>query len=105
MSMAKVMWTDGGDVEPWPGGEPDDEYDLGWCDYFLGVGTCTFGCQEEPACHTDHPGKVGWAVERGGFDGLWTFAFAYWWALRAMVHDEERKAAWESVQRFMERRP
>lgn len=88
------------DVEP--DEELDDEYDFGWCDYFLGIGTCTFGCHEEPACQTDHP-REGWAIERGGFPPLWTFVFAYMWALRHIVYQEKKKAAWERLRRFMER--
>jgi hypothetical protein len=37
--------------------------DLSGCAYFRGVGTCSYGCWEEPRCHTDEPEK-GWPSER-----------------------------------------
>lgn len=35
------------------------EPNLSTCDYYQGVGICTFGCWEEPACFTDEPYE-GW---------------------------------------------
>lgn len=32
------------------------------CAYFRGIGICSFGCWEEPLCHTDEPHE-GWEAE------------------------------------------
>ena len=32
---------------------------LAECDYYQGVGSCSFGCHEEPSCMTDRP-MEGW---------------------------------------------
>ncbi|QGH79456.1 hypothetical protein SEA_LIMPID_145 [Streptomyces phage Limpid] len=37
--------------------------DLSGCAYFQGKGTCSYGCWEEPRCHTDEP-EGGWPSER-----------------------------------------
>lgn len=29
--------------------------DLSGCAYYRGVGTCSYGCREEPSCQTDEP--------------------------------------------------
>lgn len=40
--------------------EPDeDSPNLAACDYYQGVGICSFGCSEEPSCMTDRP-SGGW---------------------------------------------
>lgn len=43
------------------------ENDLSGCAYFRGVGTCSFGCYDEPSCQTDEP-EFGWPSERYSFD-------------------------------------
>ena len=39
------------------------ERDLSGCDWFRGVGTCSFGCTDEPRCQTQEP-ENGWPSTR-----------------------------------------
>ena len=39
----------------------DEELNLGECDYYQGLGTCSFGCRDEPECMTCRP-DGGWPV-------------------------------------------
>jgi len=41
----------------------DDETDLSSCPYFNGTGICSFGCWDEPRCHTCEPAN-GWPSQR-----------------------------------------
>ena len=43
--------------------DEEDEPDLSSCPWFQRTGTCSFGCQEEPACETCIPSD-GWPVQR-----------------------------------------
>lgn len=36
--------------------------DVSDCPYFRSEGTCIYGCQNEPSCHTDMP-RGGWPME------------------------------------------
>lgn len=40
-----------------------EESDLSGCDWFRGVGTCSFGCRDEPSCQTCEP-EDGWPGTR-----------------------------------------
>ncbi len=37
----------------------EDALNLAECDYYQGLGTCSFGCYDEPACMTNRP-RGGW---------------------------------------------
>jgi hypothetical protein len=37
--------------------------DLSDCPWFLGTGTCSYGCHDEPSCQTDRP-REGWPTEQ-----------------------------------------
>lgn len=42
-----------------PGGVEEWEPNLAACAYYMGIGTCSFGCREEPSCMADEP-DGGW---------------------------------------------
>lgn len=50
----------------------DEELDLGTCHYFLGVGSCTMGCWEEPSCMTSRPSE-GWPSEQQPPSAAWFY--------------------------------
>lgn len=73
----------------------ENDCTLAECDYYQGVGTCTFGCHEEPACITDGPWPdpdwhpVKWANMRGRRLGYQTAKWLAWLRISAWTWERE----------------
>ena len=73
----------------------DEDRILAECDYYQGVGSCSFGCYEEPACYELGPGvKPDWhpvkvANMRGRRIGYQTRNWLGWVRMAAWTFERE----------------
>lgn len=73
---------------------PYEPPNLARCDYYQGVGSCTFSCWEEPSCQTDCP-REGWP------DPEWTPYELNVLAARRYAYRLQNWSNWQRVRTLM----